>query len=62
MCIAVEAITQIWELDGHEEQVPQVIELQNVTLITALIVPEDEHNIETLFTLYPVRVGSSGDD
>ena len=62
MCMAVEAITQTWELNGHEEQVPQVIELQNVYLITALAVPEDEHGIETLFTLYPVRFRSSSND
>ena len=33
-----------------------------MTLITALAVPEDDYGIETLFTLYPVRFGSSGDD
>lgn len=58
--MAMEAITQVWELDGHEVQVSQGIKLRNVTLVTALAIPEDENGIETLLTLCPVRFDNPG--
>ena len=51
--MAVEAITQVWETGGNEFDTIKGFELQDVTLKTALMIPEGDHGVETLFNLHP---------
>lgn len=59
--MAIEAITQMWELDGHDVQQVEAFELQNVNLAAALLVPEDDQGIEVLLNLHPQSLTNKGD-
>lgn len=59
--MAIEAITQMWELDHGEVQQIEVFELQNTTLTTALLIPEDDHGVEVLLNLHPLSLDKRND-
>ena len=59
--MAIEAMTQMWELDGHEFQQIEAFELQNVNLAAALLVPEDDRGIEVLLNLHPQSLANKGE-
>lgn len=59
--MAIEAITQMWELDGGEAQRVEAFELHDITLITALVIPEDDHGVEVLLNLYPQSLKKGSD-
>lgn len=54
-----EAATQIVEARGRSEADVEYYDIQDVSLSTALIVPEDDFGIETLFTLRPAALNAT---
>ncbi|KAI1858549.1 uncharacterized protein JN550_012596 [Neoarthrinium moseri] len=59
LSMALEAATQIAELGGLKVSDVEYYDIQNVSLSKALIVPEDDLGIETLFTLRPTPLNKT---
>ncbi|KAL8669472.1 MAG: hypothetical protein Q9168_005934, partial [Polycauliona sp. 1 TL-2023] len=51
LAVALEAATQTMELNGYQASEIQSYEFQDVSLQSALIIPEDDMGVETLFSL-----------
>ena len=56
--MAIEAATQAVEVNGKEQNNIQNYHLRNVSIQNALMVPEDDHGVETLFTMHPAALNN----
>ena len=57
--MALEAATQAIEVGGKEEKDIQNYHIRDVNLQNALIVPQDDHGIEILFTMHPTSLNNT---
>ena len=55
----IEAATQIVETEGLQACDVEYYDVRNVSLSKALIVPEDDFGIETLFTMRPATLNAT---
>lgn len=53
LSMAIEAITQMWELDGGQVEQINAFELEDTALTTALVIPDDGRGVEVLLNLHP---------
>ncbi|KAI1175676.1 hypothetical protein F4777DRAFT_598427 [Nemania sp. FL0916] len=58
LCIVLEAATQIVETEGRQDVDVEFFDIRDVSLSKALIVPEDDHGIEILFSMRPAPLNS----
>ncbi|KAL9085918.1 MAG: hypothetical protein Q9165_007401 [Trypethelium subeluteriae] len=58
LCMTVEAATQVVEMKGYSATDVEYYDIRDVSLSKALIVPEDDRGIETLFTLRPASLNT----
>ncbi|KAF2181508.1 hypothetical protein K469DRAFT_589235 [Zopfia rhizophila CBS 207.26] len=58
LSMVLEAAIQVVENEGYKASDVECIEVKDVSLSKALIVPEDDHGIETLFSLRPASLNS----
>ncbi|KAF4624420.1 hypothetical protein G7Y89_g13751 [Cudoniella acicularis] len=58
LCMALEAATQFVETEGYKATDVEFYDVRDVSLSKALIVPEDDHGIETLFALRPASLNT----
>jgi len=56
--MVLEAATQVVETEGLHTSNIEYYDIRNVSLSKALIVPEDDFGIETLFTLRPASLNT----
>ncbi|KAK8054299.1 hypothetical protein PG996_013600 [Apiospora saccharicola] len=56
--MALEAASQIIEMQGRQVSEVECYDIRNVSLSKALIVPEDDFGIETLFTMRPASLNN----
>lgn len=54
--LALEAASQLVERDGLSTNSVEYYNIRNVSLSKALIIPEDDFGVETLFTLRPATL------
>lgn len=54
--MAIEAITQAWEIDRKPTHDIEAFVLHDVHLKTALVVPDNDRGIEVLFNLQPLAL------
>lgn len=57
--MVLEAAIQVVELDGRNSTDVVYYDVQDVSLLKALIIPEDDHGIETLFSLRPASLNAN---
>lgn len=58
LSLVLEAATQVVETEGRDASDVEYYDIRDVSLSTALIVPEDDFGIETLFTLRPASLNA----
>lgn len=54
----LEAATQVVEIEGRDSDEVEYYDIRDVSLSKALIVPEDDRGIETIFALRPASLNS----
>ncbi len=59
LAVALEAVMQAMEVNGHQASDIQSYEFQDVSLQSALIVPENDLGVETLFSLRPASLNNT---
>ncbi|KAI1406986.1 hypothetical protein F5Y13DRAFT_207084 [Hypoxylon sp. FL1857] len=59
LCMVLEAATQVVEVEGRKATDVEYYDIRDVNLSKALIVPETDRGIETLFTLRPATLNAS---
>ncbi|KAH8165552.1 hypothetical protein CIB48_g2685 [Xylaria polymorpha] len=58
LCIVLEAATQIVETEGRQATDIEYYDIRDVSLSKALIIPDDDHGIEILFSMRPAPLNS----
>lgn len=56
--MVLEAATQVVELEGYNATDVEYYDIRDVSLSKALIVPDDDRGIETLFALRPASLNT----
>ena len=55
----LEASTQVAETNGFDASDVEYYDIRNISLFKALIIPEDDFGIETLFTVRPTLLNAT---
>ena len=56
LCMAIEAITQAWEVDGKPMHEIEGFVLHDIHFETALVIPEGDRGVEVMFNLQPLTL------